>query len=327
MSNGPPESRTHSGTTCLASAWRRWRLHREDQRHRTRCARESRPPGSRQGSDRDADEECARVDPGGRQGQSPGRADQLAREAVAAVRRQVPDHRLRAVELRELRHPAHRHLHAVQGAEPHPPRAAGLELSRRPLRRVRGTPAGAAADRDELVSGDGGRGLPESRHPAPPRSRPRADPGGGPRLQDGLRPPARGPRPRAGADDDRLHRRPAGRGVVPRRDGGGQRASRRGFRGETVAAGRGAGSAGPGARQHGHLRVRRCISVRPARARRRRRPFEPRFRQGRHSPSAAGGSAAARPLVRRQLREHEPGHSLLARCRHHRCRTGKRTRR
>ena len=32
---------------------------------------------------------------------------------------------------------------------------------------------------------------------------------------------------RAGADDDRLHRRPAGRGVVPRRDGGRRRAARR----------------------------------------------------------------------------------------------------
>ncbi len=84
---------------------------------------------------------------GGR-GSRLGGAHQLAREAVAAVRRQVPDHRFRAVELRELGDPPHRHLHAVQVAEPHPPRATRLELPRRSFRRVRRAPSGAAAHRD-----------------------------------------------------------------------------------------------------------------------------------------------------------------------------------
>ena len=194
-------------------------------------------------------------------GQSPRGTDQLAGEAVTAVRRQVPDHRFRAVELRELRHPPHRDLHAVQVAEPHPSRAARLELPGRALRRVRRTPAGAAADRGDLVSGHGRRGLPEPRHPAPPRSEARADPGGGPRLQDGLRPHARGPRPCTGEDDDRLHRRPAGRGVFARRDGRQRRGQSRGIRGEAVIAGAGPGSTGPRAGEHGHLRVRRRVSL------------------------------------------------------------------
>ena len=86
------------------------------------------------------------------------------------VRRQVPDHRLRAVELRQFGHPPHRDLHAVQGAKPDPARAARLELSRRPLRRVRRAAAGAAADRGDLVPGHRRRGLPEPRHPAAARS-------------------------------------------------------------------------------------------------------------------------------------------------------------
>ena len=64
-----------------------------------------------------ADQEHAGADPGRREGKPPGRTDELAREAVGAVRRQVPDHRLRAVELRQFGHPPHRHLHAVQGAD------------------------------------------------------------------------------------------------------------------------------------------------------------------------------------------------------------------
>ena len=83
---------------------------------------------------------------GGR-GVAAGAADRLARQARGAVRRQVPHHRLHAVELRQLRHPAHRHLHAVQGAEPDPPRAARLVVPRRPLQRVRRAAAGAAARR------------------------------------------------------------------------------------------------------------------------------------------------------------------------------------
>ena len=97
-------------------------------------------------------------------------AHRLARQARGALRRQVPHHRFRALQLRQLRHPPHRHRHAVQGAEPDPPRAARLELPRRPLQRVRRAAAGAAARHGRLVPRHGGRRVPEPRHPAPPRS-------------------------------------------------------------------------------------------------------------------------------------------------------------
>ncbi len=43
-------------------------------------------------------------------------ADRPARQAGGLLRRQGPDHRLRAVERAELRHPPHRRRHPVQGA-------------------------------------------------------------------------------------------------------------------------------------------------------------------------------------------------------------------
>ena len=74
-------------------------------------------------------------------------AHRLARQAGGAVRRQVPHHRLHAVQLRQLRHPPHRRRHAVQGAQPDPPHPARLELPRRALQRVRRAAAGPAAHR------------------------------------------------------------------------------------------------------------------------------------------------------------------------------------
>src|SRR2546421_7957749 len=52
-------------------------------------------------------------------------------QARDALRRQVPHHRLRAVELRELGDPPDLHSHAVQGAVADPARAARLELPAR----------------------------------------------------------------------------------------------------------------------------------------------------------------------------------------------------
>ncbi len=50
------------------------------------------------------------------------------RQAGGLLRRQEPHHRLRAVQRAELRHPADRRRHPVQGAQPDPPPAARLEL-------------------------------------------------------------------------------------------------------------------------------------------------------------------------------------------------------
>ena len=67
------------------------------------------------------------------------------RQAGGLFRRQVADHRLRPVQCPELRHPPHRGRHAVQGAQPDPPSAAGLELlpagAQRELRHPAGQPA------------------------------------------------------------------------------------------------------------------------------------------------------------------------------------------
>ena len=56
------------------------------------------------------------------------RADRPARQARGLFRRQGPDHRLRAVQRDELRHPPDRRRDPVQGAQPDPPPAARLEL-------------------------------------------------------------------------------------------------------------------------------------------------------------------------------------------------------
>ena len=52
--------------------------------------------------------------------------DGLARQARGALRRQVPHHRLRAVQLREFGHPPHRCFDPVQGAQPDPAPPARL---------------------------------------------------------------------------------------------------------------------------------------------------------------------------------------------------------
>jgi glucose-1-phosphate adenylyltransferase len=72
------------------------------------------------------------------------------RQAGGAFRRQVPHHRLRAVELHELRHAPHRRDHAVQVALAAAPSAARLELPAQRDERVRRPAARAAA---------GGRGV------------------------------------------------------------------------------------------------------------------------------------------------------------------------
>ena len=79
------------------------------------------------------------ADPGRRPRQPADAAHRLARQAGRAVRRQVPHHRLPAVQLRQLGHPPHRRRHAVQVAQPDPPPAARLELPRRALRRSSST--------------------------------------------------------------------------------------------------------------------------------------------------------------------------------------------
>jgi glucose-1-phosphate adenylyltransferase len=62
-------------------------------------------------------------------------------KAGGLFRRQDPDHRLRAVERAELRHPQDGDRHPVQGAQPDPPHAARLELLSRRAQRIPGHPA------------------------------------------------------------------------------------------------------------------------------------------------------------------------------------------
>ena len=72
-------------------------------------------------------------------------AHRAARQARRLLRRQVADHRLRAVERAEFGHPPHRRRDAVQGAQPDPAPAARLELpaagAQRELRHPAGEPA------------------------------------------------------------------------------------------------------------------------------------------------------------------------------------------
>ena len=74
-------------------------------------------------------------------------ADRPARQAGGVLRRQVPHHRFRAVELPQLGHPPHRRGHAVQVALADAPPAARLELPARRAQRDRRPAAGAAARR------------------------------------------------------------------------------------------------------------------------------------------------------------------------------------
>ena len=212
------------------------------------------------------------------------RADRPPRQAGGLFRRQDPDHRLRALQRAQLRHPPHRRRHPVQGAQPDPPPAARLELpaarAQRELRHPAGQPARVG---DAVVRGHRRRGVPEHRHHRVLRARIHGHPGRRPRLQDGLRADARSStsmraptspsaasrcrawRPRASAScmstsSDRIVsflEKPKDPPGIP-------------------------GNPDDGAGQHGHLRLQHRLPVRPAAPRRRRPRLGPRFRQGHH---------------------------------------------
>ena len=74
-----------------------------------------------------------------------GPLTEQTRETGRSFRRQIPDHRLRAVQLPELGHPPHRGRHAVQGALAVAPSAARLGVPARRIQRVHRHLAGAAA--------------------------------------------------------------------------------------------------------------------------------------------------------------------------------------
>ena len=126
--------------------------------------------------------------PGRRTRQPADGADRQARQARGLFRRQDPHHRFRAVERGELRHPADRRRHPVQGAQPDPAPSARLELlsprAQRELRHPAGEPARL---RKHVVRGHGRCGLPEHRHHRVLRPRIHHDPGRRSCLQDGLR--------------------------------------------------------------------------------------------------------------------------------------------
>ncbi len=83
----------------------------------------------------------------------------------------------------------------------------GWSVPRRALRRVRRAAAGAAAHHRGLVPRHRRRGVPEPRHPAPPRAAVRAGARRRSRLQDGLRHACSPTTSRSSADmTDRLHR-------------------------------------------------------------------------------------------------------------------------
>ena len=136
---------------------------------------------------------------GRRHGRRPRRApqgsDAASLQAGDAVRRQVPHHRFRAVELRQFRHPPDLSDDAVQGSVADSARAARLELPARRVRRVHRCGAGTAAGRHALVSRHRRLRLPEPRSDPRAAAQARAGAGRRPHLQDGLR------------SDDRLSRR------------------------------------------------------------------------------------------------------------------------
>ena len=127
-----------------------------------------------------------------------------------AVRRQVPHHRFRAVELPEFRHPADLGADAVQGAFADPAHRQGLGIPARRIRRVHRDHPGAAAPRARVVPGHRRRAVaehgPDSFAPAAARAGAR----GRSHLQDGLRPDDRLPR-REGSGHHRRRRRGAAR--------------------------------------------------------------------------------------------------------------------
>ncbi len=88
---------------------------------------------------------------GGGHGGRPRRTAQGAHpaplQAGHTLRRQIQDHRLRLVELREFRHPANRGADPVQGAIVDSAHSTRLELSARRTRRIRRVDTGSTADR------------------------------------------------------------------------------------------------------------------------------------------------------------------------------------
>ena len=147
-------------------------------------------------------------------------ANQRSGQAGRLLRRPLPDHRLRAQQLHQLRAAPDLHRHAVQVALAQPPRPHGLEHRLGGARRVHRDPAAAEARRRALVPGHGRRRLPEplldhAREPAA-----RHHPVGRPRLQDGLRadaplPPGAERRGDARRDRSAGRRRPAASASSP----------------------------------------------------------------------------------------------------------------
>src|SRR5579872_4153832 len=74
-------------------------------------------------------------------------ADRPPRQTGGVLRRQVPHHRFRAVELPQLEHPADRGADSVQGAQPAAPHADGLVVPAPGNERIPRYAAGPAADR------------------------------------------------------------------------------------------------------------------------------------------------------------------------------------
>ena len=142
-----------------------------------------------------------RVHPRGRRRQPAVPAVGAAREAGGAVRRQVPHHRLHALELRELRHLRRRRAHAVPPDVAEPAHRHRPAVGPRPHARRHPDPAAVARrGRERLVPGHGRRDLPEPDPPAPPPHRAGAGAVGRSRLPDGLQRALRVPRrePRVG---------------------------------------------------------------------------------------------------------------------------------
>ncbi len=226
----------------------------------------------------------------GHHGRRPRRApqapDRSPLQAGDAVRRQVPHHRLRALELRQLRHPPHLDHDAVQGALADPAHPARLGLPARRVRRVRRGDPGAAADGQFLVSRHGRLALPEpaDHPPAPPAAR--AGAGRRSHLQDGLRPDARLARGEARRHHRRRRRGAARAGDGVRRDERRRRLPHHQVLGEAEGARGHPRPRAVRARLDGHLRVQGEPAVPAARRGREAPGHQPRFRPQHHSRGA-----------------------------------------
>ena len=136
-------------------------------------------------------------------------------------------------------------------------------LCRRAGRVHRGDPA-AAADRRDVVPGDGRRDLPERLHDREGRAAGHDDPGRRPHLQDELRADDRRAPRQPRRPDDRLPAGPAGPGERVRRDGRGRRQPRGQLPGEAQGPARPARPARDGAGLDGDLRLQHGRDVRAA---------------------------------------------------------------